>query len=57
MIGIHENGELKTLGVGYTLGTSNGVDYIVEQGTSESWYYRKWNSGVIEAIFYGSVSY
>ena len=24
------------------------VDYIVEQGTDDGWYYRKWNSGVAE---------
>lgn len=27
----------------------NAVDYIVEQGTSGIWTYRKWNSGRIEA--------
>ena len=25
------------------------VDYIIEQGTSGNWTYRKWNSGVAEA--------
>lgn len=24
------------------------LDYIVEQGTKNSWYYRKWNSGIME---------
>ena len=28
--------------------TSKLQDYIVEQGTSDIWYYRKWNSGVAE---------
>lgn len=27
---------------------SHGVDYIVEQGTSNGWYYRKWNNGNAE---------
>ena len=27
---------------------SGGIDYIVEQGTSGIWTYRKWNSGVAE---------
>lgn len=31
------------------------ADYIVEQGTSGDWTYRKWNSGKIEA--WGSQSY
>lgn len=25
-----------------------GVDYIVEQGFTNGWYYRKWNSGIAE---------
>lgn len=29
-------------------GTGNLADYVVEQGTSGSWTYRKWNSGVAE---------
>lgn len=29
--------------------TPNASDYIVEQGTSGIWAYRKWNSGVMEA--------
>lgn len=28
------------------------VDYIVEQGTDNSWVYRKWNSGIFEAWRY-----
>lgn len=27
---------------------SNLVDYVVEQGTSDIWTYRKWNSGIAE---------
>lgn len=33
-------------------------DFIVEQGTSEDWYYRKWNSGIAECwriIYYGTI--
>lgn len=30
-------------------------DYIVEQGTSGNWTYRKWNSGIAECWFYGSI--
>lgn len=26
----------------------NAVDYVVEQGTSGDWSYRKWNSGIME---------
>ena len=29
-------------------GTAPVVDYVVEQGTSDSWTYRKWNSGIAE---------
>lgn len=29
-------------------GTGNLADYVVEQGTSGSWTYRKWNSGIAE---------
>ena len=31
-----------------SISTSNATDYIVEQGTSGIWTYRKWNSGVAE---------
>ena len=34
----------------------NQVDYIVEQGTSGIWTYRKWNSGIAEAWGYYSKS-
>ena len=30
-------------------GGGGGADYVTETGTSGSWYYRKWNSGRIEA--------
>lgn len=29
-----------------------GRDYIEEQGTSDRWYYRKWNSGRMEAVIH-----
>ena len=32
------------------------VDYIVEQGTTSSWNYRKWKSGRIEAWYKGSAT-
>lgn len=32
----------------------NAVDYIVEQGISGIWTYRKWNSGIAECWSYGS---
>ena len=35
------------------------VDYIVEEGTTSNWRYRKWNSGKIEAWgyqYYSSIS-
>lgn len=31
-------------------GTSPVVDYVVEQGTSGIWTYRKWNSGIAECF-------
>ena len=31
------------------------VDFIIEQGTSDGWIYRKWNSGIVEC--WGSKSY
>lgn len=31
---------------------STSVDYIVEQGTSGNWTYRKWNSGLAELWYY-----
>lgn len=33
---------------GFTTLDKLGVDYIVEQGTSGEWWYRKWNSGRAE---------
>lgn len=35
---------------------SNITDYIIEQGTSGIWTYRKWNSGIAECWGTGSVS-
>ena len=35
---------------------TDAVDYIVEQGTSGNWTYRKWNSGLIEMMGYVTVS-
>lgn len=35
---------------------SVAVDYVVEQGTSGIWTYRKWNSGIAECWGYKSVS-
>lgn len=40
--------------------TGGGVtpaDYVTEEGTSGSWYYRKWSSGLQEAWFSGSVTF
>lgn len=35
----------------------NGVnDYVVDQGTSSSWDYRKWNSGKVELWRYATIS-
>lgn len=31
-----------------TSGGGSGVDYVTEQGTSDIWTYRKWNSGIVE---------
>ena len=42
---------------GAILGTNTVQDYITDKGTNESWYYEKWASGKIEAIFHGSVTY
>lgn len=62
-----ELGSLKTtlseaLGIttSQTLASGGGVtpaDYITEEGTSGSWYYRKWSSGLQEAWFSGSVTF
>lgn len=32
------------------------VDYVVEQGTSDIWTYRKWNSGIAECWGYKTIS-
>lgn len=32
------------------------VDYIIEEGTSSGWFYRKWNSGYVEMSYTASVS-
>lgn len=34
----------------------HAVDYVVEQGTDNSWTYRKWNSGLFEAWRYYQAS-
>lgn len=63
-----ELGSLKTtlseaLGItntSQTLTSGGGVtpaDYITEEGTSGSWHYRKWSSGLQEAWFSGSVTF
>lgn len=40
------------------LGTSTTpADYITEEGTSGSWTYRKWSSGLQEAWFSGSITF
>lgn len=35
-----------------SLGNDSLTDYIVEQGTSGNWTYRKWNSGIAECWYY-----
>lgn len=35
--------------------TSN-ADFVVEQGASGNWTYRKWKSGLVEAWYSGSIS-
>ena len=40
---------LSKCAAGTILGTNTVADYIIEKGTTSSWYYRKWNSGKIEA--------
>lgn len=39
------------------LASSSVADYITSKGTSGSWYYEKYASGKIEAVFRGSVTY
>jgi hypothetical protein len=38
------------------LDSSNVKDYIVEQGTSGVWYYKKWNSGFAECYGYHTIA-
>ena len=38
------------------VGTLSIADYVVEQGTSDNWTYRKWNSGLIEMMGYVTIS-
>lgn len=43
---------------GLNISSINAVDYIVEQGTSGIWTYRKWNSGIAECwcLYVGSIA-
>lgn len=36
---------------------ASGTDYIVEQGTSGNWTYRKWYSGIAECWYKGNVTF
>ena len=52
---------IKTINNESVLGSGNiqvpsSVDYIVEQGTSGIWTYRKWNSGIAECWGKGTVN-
>ena len=38
------------------VGGTGGIDYIVEQGTSGDWIYRKWNSGFAECWWQKGIS-
>lgn len=38
-------------------GGTSPADYITEEGTSGSWHYRKWSSGLQEAWFSGSITF
>lgn len=46
-LGIEEGGTGATTASG-AISNLGMMDYIVEQGTSDSWIYRKWNSGIAE---------
>ena len=35
---------------------NTSVDYIVEQGTNGIWTYRKWNSGLYDAWYIGTIN-
>lgn len=37
-----------SLNTNYLFINNTEIDYIVEQGVSGIWYYRKWNSGIME---------
>lgn len=41
-------GKVRTSNSGQLSGDGGETDYVVEQGTSENWNYRKWNSGLAE---------
>lgn len=40
-----------TFNENYDILDNLGVDYIIEKGTSDEWYYRKWNSGLVECWY------
>lgn len=43
-----ERGGLRAIQIAESKASSNEADYIIEQGTSGIWTYRKWNSGISE---------
>ena len=43
-----EIGKVRTSNSGQINGSDGETDYIVEQGSTTNWYYRKWNSGWAE---------
>lgn len=56
-VSIATNSTTKTITISSTGGGGSGtVDYIVEQGTSGIWTYRKWNSGIAECWGRGSAT-
>lgn len=42
---------------GIEIGTESVEDFVVEQGTSNGWTYRKWNSGILEQWITKTVTY
>lgn len=52
--GIRDNDSFNIVGMPFKINDID-VDYIVEQGESDGWFYRKWNSGFAECwkIYYG----
>lgn len=52
--GIRDNDSFNIVGMPFKIDDID-VDYIVEQGESDGWFYRKWNSGFAECwkIYYG----